>query len=111
MIVLDRLLIGGIRFVLDKVVTAAEAELDNPDRLREELLSAQMQLELGEIGDEELAAVERDVLARLRELRGETERGPISFTAGGASAEVSFSADEEEEGGYEPGTGEGGSHR
>jgi hypothetical protein len=99
MIVLDRLLIGGIRFVLDKVVTAAEAELDNPDRLREELLAAQMQLELGEIGDEEFAAVERDVLARLRELRGETERGPISFTAGGASAEVSFSVDEEEGGG------------
>ena len=103
MIVLDRLLVGGIRFVLDKVVSAAEAELDNPDRVREELLAAQMQLELGEISDEEFAAIERDVLARLREMRGEAERGPISFTGGGASAEVSFSPDEEDEGGGRPG--------
>ncbi len=99
MIVLDRLLIGGIRFVLDKVASAAEAEMDNPDRLREDLLAAQMQLELGEISDEEFAAVEREVLARLRELRSDAERGPISFASGGASAEVTFGGDDEDEDG------------
>jgi hypothetical protein len=68
-IIFDRLLMGGLRFVLDKVATAADAELSDPDRLREELLAAQMRRELGEIDDEELARVEQDIFARLRELR------------------------------------------
>ncbi|HEX2164930.1 MAG TPA: gas vesicle protein GvpG, partial [Thermoanaerobaculia bacterium] len=70
MIVLDRLLVGGLAFVLDKVAQAVDSELDDPERLREELLAAQMRFELGEIGEDELAAFERDVMARLRELRG-----------------------------------------
>lgn len=86
MIVLDRLLVGGLAFVLDKVAQAVDSELDDPQRLREELLAAQMRFELGEIGEEELAAFERDVMARLRELRGDEARGPLSF--GGAGGEV-----------------------
>jgi hypothetical protein len=68
--ILDSLLIGGLRFVLDKVVAAAEAEMQDDSTLRERLLEAQMQLELGEISDEEFAEIERDVLARIRELKG-----------------------------------------
>jgi hypothetical protein len=68
--ILDSLLIGSLRFVLDKVVAAAEAEMQDDSALRERLLEAQMQLELGEISDEEFAETERDVLARLRELKG-----------------------------------------
>ena len=75
MFLLDSLLIGGIRFVLDKVASAAEQELYDEDRLREELLAAQMRLELGEITDTEFATIEADVLARLREIR-ERQRGP-----------------------------------
>ena len=60
MIVLDRLLIGGIRFVLDKVVSAVDAELNDEQRIREDLLAAQMRHELGEIDENELAAIEHD---------------------------------------------------
>jgi hypothetical protein len=68
--ILDTLLIGSLRFVLDKVVAAAEAEMQDDSALREQLLEAQMQLELGEISDEEFAETERDILARIREIKG-----------------------------------------
>jgi Gas vesicle protein G len=73
-IVLDRMLVGGIKFVLGKVAAAADAELNDDSRVREELLAAQMRFELGEIGDEEFRALEADLLARLREIR-ERQRG------------------------------------
>ena len=71
MFILDSLLIGSLRFVLDKVATAAEAELHDDTALRERLLEAQMQLELGEISEDEFVAIERDVLARIREMKGD----------------------------------------
>jgi hypothetical protein len=79
MFILDSLLIGSLRFVLDKVVAAAEAELQDDSALHERLLEAQMRLELGEITDEEFAAIESDVLARLHELKGNLA-GPISMS-------------------------------
>lgn len=73
MILIDRLLMGGIRFVLDTLGTAADAERNDASQLHTRLLEAQMQLELGEITEEEFLQVEADVSARLRELR-ERER-------------------------------------
>jgi len=73
-IILDTLLVGGIKFVLRKIVDAVEAQLNDDSVLHEELLAAQMRLELGEITDEEFATVEADILARLREIR-ERQRG------------------------------------
>lgn len=69
MFLLDSLLIGGLRFVLDKVATVADQELNNEDVLRERLLEAQMRFDLGEIGEKERAAIEKDVLERVREIR------------------------------------------
>jgi hypothetical protein len=69
MFILDSLLIGSLRFVLDKVVQAAEAEAQDDSALRDQLLEAQMRLELGEITDEEFTEIERDVLAAIREIR------------------------------------------
>ena len=70
MFILDSLLIGSLRFVLDKVVQAAEAEANDDTSLREELLEAQMRLELGEITEPEFAEIENDILARIREIKG-----------------------------------------
>src|SRR5712671_6019569 len=70
MFILDSLLIGSLRFVLDKIVAAAEAEADDDSGLRERLLEAQMQLELGELSESEFEEIERDVLARIREIKG-----------------------------------------
>ena len=69
MFILDSLLIGSLRFVLDKIVAVAEAEAGDDSSLRERLLEAQMQLELGEISERAFAKIERDVLARIREIR------------------------------------------
>jgi len=69
MFILDSLLIGSLRFVLDKVVAAAEAEAQDDSALRDQLLEAQMRLELGEISEDEFAAIERDILAAIREIR------------------------------------------
>ena len=80
MFILDSLFIGGLRFVLDKVVAAAEAELQDDTALREELLEAQMRLELGEISDEEFVQIERDVLARIREIKG-AQGGTFTMSA------------------------------
>jgi hypothetical protein len=74
-IILDSLLIGGIKFVLDKVAGAVDNEMNDEGSLREELLAAQMRFELGEIEEDELAEIETAVMARLREIRanrGET---------------------------------------
>jgi hypothetical protein len=77
--ILDSLLIGSLRFVLDKIVAAAEAESQDDSSLRERLLEAQMQLELGEITEAEFAAIERDVLARIRAMKGH-QQGAISMS-------------------------------
>jgi hypothetical protein len=70
MFILDSLLIGSLRFVLDKVVQAAEAESTDDTSLREQLLEAQMRLDLGEITDGEFTEIENDILARIREIKG-----------------------------------------
>jgi hypothetical protein len=68
-IVLDKMIVGGVKFVLGKLAQAAETELNDDSHLREELLAAQMRLEVGEIGEEEFASIEAGLLARLREIR------------------------------------------
>ncbi|MGE0448323.1 MAG: gas vesicle protein GvpG [Vicinamibacterales bacterium] len=55
--------------MLDKVAIAAETELHDDTAVREQLLEAQMQLELGEISEEEFGRVEAAVFERLRALR------------------------------------------
>ncbi|HMF98060.1 MAG TPA: gas vesicle protein GvpG [Vicinamibacterales bacterium] len=79
MFILDSLLIGGLRFVLDKVVAAAEAELNDDTALRDRLLEAQMRRELGEITDDEFAAIERDVLAAIRQIK-ERQQGAVTMS-------------------------------
>ncbi len=73
MFLLDSLLIGGIRFVLDKVSTIAEQEINDPERQRERLLEAQLKLESGEMNDAEFAAIEADVFERIREIKARTQ--------------------------------------
>ena len=73
MFLLDSLLIGGIQYVLDKVATVADQEVNDPERQRERLLEAQMQLENGEITDAEFAAIETDVFDKIREIKARTQ--------------------------------------
>ena len=80
MFILDSLLIGSLRFVLDKVVEAAEAEMRDDTALREQLLEAQMRLELGEISEAEFRTIERDLLDAIRAVKGQ-QPGAITMTA------------------------------
>jgi hypothetical protein len=73
-IILDTLLVGGIKFVLSKIVDAVDAELNDDTHLREELLAAQMRLELGEITEAEFVETERQLLDAIRTIREGRER-------------------------------------
>jgi hypothetical protein len=84
MFLLDSLLIDGLKFVMEKLLQVAEAELNDDTVLRERLLDAQMRLELGELSMEEFGEIEHDVFARLREIRG-GHTGAISMTSSDSS--------------------------
>jgi len=74
MLIIDSLLISGVRFVLDKVAAAVDTELNDDTALRQRLLDAQMRLELGELDQAEFDALENEILARLRDIN-ERRRG------------------------------------
>jgi hypothetical protein len=74
MLIIDSLLIGGIRFVLDKIATAVDTELNDDGKLREQLLAAQMRVELGEMSQEQFDEVEAEIIQRIREIK-ERQRG------------------------------------
>lgn len=92
MFILDDLLIGGIRFCLEKVAHVVDQELDNPDAFQQRLLEAQMQLEEGVIDEETFAQIEADVFARLRELKG-NEGGGIADASAFDEIEVEINDD------------------
>ena len=49
--------------------------MQDDSALREQLLEAQMRLELGEIGEDEFRGIERDVLERIREIKSRQPGG------------------------------------
>jgi polyhydroxyalkanoate synthesis regulator phasin len=97
MFILDSLLIGGLRFVLDKVAAAADGELNDDTALREQLLAAQLRVELGEMTEDEFKTFESDILARLREIR-ERQQGEQPDVVSGdytvTGIDVSFDDDD-----------------
>ena len=74
MLIIDSLIISGVRFVLDKVAAAVETEMNDDTVLRERLLDAQMRVELGEMTEEEFVEFQDDILARIRDIK-ERQRG------------------------------------
>jgi len=74
MLIIDSLIVSGVRFVLDKIAAAVETELNDDSVLRERLRDAQMRLELDEISQEEFDQLEADIVARIREIK-ERQRG------------------------------------
>jgi hypothetical protein len=96
--ILDSLLIGGLRFVLDKLAAAVDTELNDDTALREQLLAAQMRVELGEMSQAECDELESNLLARLREIRERQQGGegaslsPSDYKITGI--EASFEGDE-----------------
>ena len=103
MIILDTLLIGGIKFVLGKLVAAVEAEMNDDSAFREELLATQMKLELGEITDEEFAERERqllDAIREVRERRTDAQEDPGDLKITGIEASLWTEEDGEDDAGH-----------
>ena len=92
MLIIDTLLIGGVRFVLDKLATAVDKEMNDDSALREQLLAAQMRVELGEMSEADFVQLEADILERLREIRdrrqgsGATNLSPQDYKITGIDA-------------------------
>src|SRR5436853_3431937 len=84
MFILDSLMIDGIMWAMKTVVTAAEAEMNDDTALREQLLAAEMQREMGEITDDDFKEIEQELLGRIREIKERREggSGPLEFGAG-----------------------------
>jgi Gas vesicle protein G len=80
---LDSLMISGLRWVMNTVVTAAEAEMNDDTALREQLLDAELRREMGEISDQEFEDLEADLLTRIREIKERRDggSGPLSMGA------------------------------
>ena len=100
MLILDTLLLGGLKFVLNKIAAAVDSELDNETGLREELLAAQMRLELGEISEEDFAEAERALLDAIREVRARrrgTEESTDTLKITGIEADIRTGHDHEED--------------
>lgn len=81
--------VAGVRWSLNKVVQVAEDELTDDAPVKEDLMELQMQLELGDIDDDEYVRREAEIMARLREVRAWRERlgksvagGPVRVAGG-----------------------------
>jgi hypothetical protein len=95
MFLLDSLLIGGIKFVLERVRDIAEQELDSPETLNRQLMEAQMDLEEGRIDEAAFAQIEEDILARMRELKGTEQAGGIADASRFEDVEIEVPGDDE----------------
>jgi len=60
---------AGMKFIFGQVADLADQELNDEGTLRDQLLLLQVQLEDGDIDEEEFAEREADLLARLREIK------------------------------------------
>ena len=80
MFILDSMLIGGLRFVFDKIAAAVDTELNDESHLDEQLLAAGMRLELGEMSRAEFDSLEADLLERRRQIRESRGGGPAALS-------------------------------
>ena len=81
--------VAGIKWTLSKVAQVVDEELTDDSGIKAELMELQMQLELGDIDDDEYVRREADLMTRLREVRAWRERlgksvpgGPVRVSGG-----------------------------
>ena len=67
--------ISGFNFVLHTIQDMAERELYDPYRIRDELLALQLQLDEGELTEEEYLVREEEIMVRYREARARRQQG------------------------------------
>src|SRR6266480_2414497 len=85
--------VAGIKWTLGKVQQVVDEELTDDTPIKQELMELQMQLELGDITDEEYTSREAELMQRPRDVRVWRERlgkgvsgGPVKVSGGGDDA-------------------------
>lgn len=86
--------IDGTMWTLDKVQRAVQEQLVDDTPIKEDLMRLQLELEAGDIDDDEYLVREAEIMRRLREVREWRERFGMA-TAGGP-VRVARDADEDE---------------
>jgi len=99
--------VNGFKFILSQIQQMADRELNDETVIKEQLLELQMRLELEEVSEEEYAAAEAELFARLRAVKARqlealgrvhtAESSSIVIESGGDDAEGQF---------WEPGAGD-----
>jgi hypothetical protein len=74
--------IDATRWTLEKVQRVVEEELTDDTPIKEDLMRLQLQLDAGEIDDDEYVVREADIMRRLREVREWRERLGMSVSGG-----------------------------
>ena len=74
--------IWGTKWTLDKVDRVVREELTDDTPIKEDLMALQLQLEMGEIDDNEYVRREAEIMQRLREVREWRERFGMSTSGG-----------------------------
>ena len=87
--------VAGIKWSLRKVAQVVDEELSDDTSIKQELMELQMQLELGDIDDDEYVRREAEIMVRLREVRAWKERlgkgvsgGPVRVGKGDEDSEA-----------------------
>ena len=76
MFLLDDILLApikGVKWVAEKLEELADKELFDPDKIREELMTLQAKLDMGEMKEEDYTAREKELLERLTEIQKREE--------------------------------------
>ena len=84
--------IAGMKFVLNQVVELADQELNDESVVREQLLLLQVQLEDGDIDEDEYAEREAELHARLREIKARKRAAAEEAAADELPAEANVEA-------------------
>jgi len=74
--------IYGTKWTLDKVDRVVREQLTDDTPIKEDLMALHLQLETGEIDDEEYVRREGEIMDRLREVREWRERFGMSTSGG-----------------------------
>lgn len=97
--------VNGFKFILRQIEELANRELNDDTAIKEQLLELQMRYELEEISDEEYAAAERELFARLRVIK-ERQLAALSQVHTAESSTMTVEAGGDEGGEFwEPGGG------
>ena len=80
--------VNGMKFIFQQVADLADQELYDPSVVHEQLMLLQMQLEEGDIDEEEYVEREAELMVRLRDIKARQQEARQQATPVGADVEA-----------------------